>query len=36
MNEGDIVEQGKHDDLLVEEGFYAELYNSQFEYAEVD
>jgi ATP-binding cassette subfamily B multidrug efflux pump len=35
MNEGDIVEQGVHEDLLARGGFYAELYNSQFEYAEV-
>lgn len=31
MNEGDIVEQGKHEELLERSGFYAELYNSQFE-----
>lgn len=31
MNHGDIVEQGTHDDLLEKNGFYAELYNSQFE-----
>jgi len=31
MNEGDIVEKGKHEDLLKKNGFYAELYNSQFE-----
>ena len=31
MNEGDIVEQGSHNDLLEQNGFYAELYNSQFE-----
>ncbi len=31
MNEGDIVEQGKHEDLIRANGFYAELYNSQFE-----
>ncbi len=31
MNHGDIVEQGKHEDLLAQNGFYAELYNSQFE-----
>jgi len=30
LNEGDIVEQGKHEDLLQKDGFYAELYNSQF------
>ncbi|HBS92524.1 MAG TPA: ABC transporter, partial [Firmicutes bacterium] len=30
MNEGQIVEQGKHAELLVQNGFYAELYNSQF------
>lgn len=33
MDEGDIVEQGKHEELLERNGFYAELYNSQFEYA---
>jgi ATP-binding cassette subfamily B multidrug efflux pump len=33
MNEGDIVEQGKHEKLLARKGFYAELYNSQFENA---
>ncbi len=31
MNEGDIVEQGNHDELLAKKGFYAELYNSQFD-----
>ena len=31
MNEGDIVEQGSHLELLARGGFYAELYNSQFE-----
>jgi len=31
MNEGDIVEQGAHEELLAKGGFYAELYNSQFE-----
>jgi len=30
MNEGDIVEQGTHKDLLARNGFYAEIYNSQF------
>jgi ATP-binding cassette subfamily B protein len=34
MNEGDIVEQGNHEDLLAKGGFYAELYNSQFERVE--
>jgi ATP-binding cassette subfamily B protein len=33
MDNGDIVEQGKHKELLVRNGFYAELYNSQFEHA---
>ncbi|MCJ7536313.1 MAG: ABC transporter ATP-binding protein/permease [Anaerolineales bacterium] len=36
MNEGDIVEQGKHEELLTRKGFYADLYNSQFEYAEIN
>jgi len=31
MNHGDIVEQGTHEELLSKEGFYADLYNSQFE-----
>jgi ATP-binding cassette subfamily B multidrug efflux pump len=31
MNEGDIVEQGTHDELLEKGGFYAEIFNSQFE-----
>ena len=29
--DGDIVEQGTHDELMAENGFYAQLYNSQFE-----
>jgi ATP-binding cassette subfamily B multidrug efflux pump len=35
MNNGDIVEQGKHAKLLAKNGFYAELYNSQFEGKEI-
>ena len=31
MKDGDIIEQGTHDELLAKNGFYAELYNSQFE-----
>ena len=31
MREGDIVEQGTHDELIEAGGFYADLYNSQFE-----
>ena len=31
MKDGDIVEQGNHEELLRQNGFYAELYNSQFE-----
>ncbi len=31
IRDGDIVEQGSHDELLAQGGFYAELYNSQFE-----
>lgn len=31
MNNGDIVEQGNHEELLAKGGFYANLYNSQFE-----
>ncbi|NLA25957.1 MAG: ABC transporter ATP-binding protein, partial [Firmicutes bacterium] len=30
MNEGEIVEQGSHSDLLAQKGFYADLYQSQF------
>ena len=31
INHGDIIEQGKHEELLKKGGFYADLYNSQFE-----
>lgn len=31
MKDGDIIEQGNHEELLAKEGFYASLYNSQFE-----
>ena len=31
MKDGDIIEQGNHEELLEKNGFYAELYNSQFE-----
>ena len=34
MKDGDIVEQGTHDELMEKNGFYANLYNSQFEQAE--
>ena len=34
MKDGDIVEQGNHNELLAKGGFYANLYNSQFEAAE--
>ena len=33
MKDGDIVEQGNHEELLAKNGFYADLYNSQFEEA---
>ena len=31
LKDGDIVEQGRHEELLAKGGFYADLYNSQFE-----
>ncbi|MCL1694607.1 ABC transporter ATP-binding protein [Lysinibacillus sp. BPa_S21] len=31
MKDGDIIESGNHEELLAEKGFYADLYNSQFE-----
>lgn len=34
MNHGDIIEQGTHDELLEKGGFYADLYNSQFDSVE--
>ena len=30
MKDGDIIEQGSHDELLAQNGFYADLYRSQF------
>ena len=34
MNQGDVIEQGTHEELLAKGGFYANLYNSQFQEAE--
>jgi ATP-binding cassette subfamily B protein len=31
MDDGNIIEQGTHDELIEQNGFYADLYNSQFE-----
>lgn len=31
MKDGDIIEQGNHEELIAQNGFYADLYNSQFE-----
>ena len=31
MKDGNIIEQGNHEELMKQNGFYAELYNSQFE-----
>ena len=31
MKDGDIIEQGNHEELMKQNGFYADLYNSQFE-----
>ena len=33
LKDGDIIESGTHNDLLAKGGFYAELYNSQFDEA---
>ena len=33
MKDGDILETGNHEELLAKDGFYADLYNSQFEQA---
>lgn len=30
MRDGNIIEQGNHNDLMNKKGYYAELYNSQF------
>lgn len=35
MKDGDIIEQGTHEQLLAQKGFYADLYNSQFEEADL-
>ena len=35
MRDGNIIEQGNHDELMEQNGFYADLYNSQFEEGEV-
>jgi ATP-binding cassette subfamily B protein len=35
MKDGDIIEQGNHEELLAAGGFYSDLYNSQFENAEI-
>ena len=33
LKDGDIIESGTHEELLAKKGFYADLYNSQFEQA---
>lgn len=34
MNEGNVIEQGRHEELIERDGFYAQLYNSQFQTVE--
>lgn len=36
MNHGDVIEQGNHEELLKKNGFYADLYNSQFAHEEAN
>ena len=36
MKDGNIIEQGNHDELMAQGGFYADLYNSQFTEDEVE
>ena len=33
MNQGNVIEQGTHEELLKQNGFYAKLYQSQFQQA---
>lgn len=33
MDNGDIIEKGSHEELMAKNGFYTDLYNSQFEHA---
>ena len=33
LKDGDVIEQGSHEELLAKGGFYADLYNSQFDQA---
>ena len=33
MRDGDVIESGNHETLMAKGGFYAELYNSQFDQA---